>query len=105
MVVEIEDEQKNVRIITGYGPQENLDEGMRLPFFMALELEVAKAANAGKSVVIKLDANSKLGAKYIPGNPHEATQYRKILSHIINRQDLVAVNGSRKCKGLIKRKR
>ena len=67
LVVEVEVEQTDIRIITGYGPQENLEEEKRLPFFMALELEVTKAANAGKSVVIELDANSKLGAKYIPG--------------------------------------
>ena len=105
LVVEIEVEQTDIRIITGYGPQENLEEEKRLPFFMALELEVAKAANAGKSVVIELDANSKLGAKYIPGDPHEATPNGKILSQIIERQDLVVVNGSSKCSGLITRRR
>ena len=68
LIVEIEVEQKEIRIITGYGPQENLEGGMRLPFFMALELAVAKAANERKSVVIELDANSKLWPKYIPGD-------------------------------------
>ena len=91
LVVEIEVEQKEIRIITGNGPQENLEEDKRLPFFMALELEVAKAANAGKSVVIELDANSKLGTKYIPGDPHEATPNGKILSQIIDRHELVVV--------------
>ena len=105
LVVEVEVEQTDIRIITGYGPQENLEEEKRLPFFMALELEVAKAANAGKSVVIELDANNKLGAKYIPGDPHEAMPNGKILSQIIERQDLVVVNGSSKCSGLITRRR
>ena len=105
LVVEIEIDNKNIRVMTGYGPQENLEKRMRLPFFVALEEEVAKASSAGKSVVIEIDANSKLGQQYIPGDPHEMTPNGKILSEIIERQQLIVVNGSTKCKGVITRKR
>ena len=42
-----------------------------IAFFLALETEIEKATLAGKSIVIETDANSKLGSKYIPNDPHE----------------------------------
>ena len=52
-----------------------------------------------------MDANSKLGTKYIPNAPHAMSPKGKILSEIIERHALVVANGSRKCSGLITRKR
>ena len=40
LVVEIETKNKAIRIISGYGPQENLQEEKRLPFFISLETEI-----------------------------------------------------------------
>ena len=63
---------RTIRVISGYGPQENWPEDKRRPFFVALETEVEKANLAGKSTIIELDANAKLGKqKYIPNDPHE----------------------------------
>ena len=61
IVIEIALDKKEIRIITGYGPQENLNEDERLAFFLALEEEVVKAEVLGKSLIIQMDANSKLG--------------------------------------------
>ena len=102
LVVEI-DGQK--RIITGYGPQENWTEERRMPFFVTLEAEIVKAAMAGKSVIVELDANSKLGPENIPGDPHGITPNGRILEGIIVRQNLSVVNASTKTKGRITRKR
>ena len=105
LVVEVVAGNKDIRIITGYGPQENWDEERRLPFFRTLEEEVIKAANAGKSIVIEMDSNSKLGTKFIPDDPHEITPNGKLLALIIERQNLTVANGTNKCKGVITRKR
>ena len=70
LIVEVKMEHKSVRIMSGVGPQENWDETRRTPFFIALEAEVIKAQIAGKSVLIEIDANSKLGPGYIPRPPH-----------------------------------
>ena len=105
LVVEVVAGNKDIRIITGYGPQENWDEERRLPFFRTLEEEVIKAANAGKSVIIEMDSNSKLGTKFIPGDPHEITPNGKLLALIIERQNLTVAKGTNKCKGVITRKR
>ena len=60
IVVEVETDKQNVRIMTGVGPQENREKTKRMPFFIALESEVVKAQMAGKGVIIEIDANSKL---------------------------------------------
>ena len=102
LVVEVDE---NKRIITGYGPQENMTEDKRLPFFITLEEEIVKATVAGKSVIIEMDANSKLGEKYIPGDPHTITPNGKLLAGVIDRQELVVVNGIEACLGTITRTR
>ena len=105
LVVEVNVEKKNICVITGYGPQENWDERRRRSFFIALEAEIVKAEIAGKSVIIEMDANSKLGPHYIPNNPHEMSPNGKILSDIIERHALVVANGTKQCSGLITRQR
>ena len=52
LVVEIEIAKEQIRIISGYGPQENWTEADRLPFFSALEVEVNKAEMEGKSIIL-----------------------------------------------------
>ena len=96
---------KNIRIITGCGPQENWEESKRRSFFIALEAEIVKSEIAGKSVIVEMDANSKLGTKYIPNDPHLMSPNGKILSEIIERHALIVANGTRECSGLITRQR
>ena len=105
IVVEIELKQKQVRVISGYGPQENWPEEKRMPFFIALETEIEKAALAGRSVLVEMDANAKLGNKYIKGDPHEMSPNGLILAKIVERQMLIVGNGLNICKGTISRKR
>ena len=105
LVVEIVTENQEIRVISGYGPQENWAEEKRLPFFIALETEVEKAELAGKSIIIEMDANAKLGVKYIAGDPHAITPNGVLLAGIIDRHALIVANGSSKCSGTITRRR
>ena len=105
LVVEIEVENKGIRVITGCGPQENLDEEKRMQFFITLEAEIVKAELAGKSTIIEMDANTKLGPEHIPHDPHPISANGKILSNIIKRHALIVANGTKQCKGLITRQR
>ena len=59
-----------------------------MPFFLALEQEMLKAELAGKSILIEMDANSKLGPQYIPGDMHHQTENGKLLAGIIDRHGL-----------------
>ena len=105
LTIEIKIANKEIRIMTGYGPQENWSEQQRIPFFLALEEEIVKAELAGKSILIELDANSKLGYDIIPGDKHCQSENGKLLSGIIARHGLVLGNNMEVCKGLVTRKR
>jgi hypothetical protein len=106
LVIEVRLGGKDVRIITGYGPQENWPVEERTPFFKALEEEIIKAKSSDESIYIQMDGNSKLGPGIIPGDPHSQSDNGKILAAIIKRNDLCVLNSSNvKCKGRITRQR
>ena len=68
ITVEVTVGKKDIRIISGYGPQENWKEDNRMPFFLTLEDEIVKGQLLGKSLIIQMDANSKLGPDWITGD-------------------------------------
>ena len=104
LTVEIKIGNMKLRIITGYGPQENWSEEEKMPFFAALEEEIAAAELEGKQVIITMDANSKLGPEFIEDDPYPISGNGKILKHIVERHALVVVNGLKhKRKGVITR--
>ena len=71
-----------------------------------MEAEVSRAELEGRSVVICMDANSKLGSAYIEGDPHIQSQNGKILAGILDRHALIVLNGLKeKSTGLITRQR
>ena len=64
----------------------------------------AKVANL--SIILQLDANSKLGKDYIKNDPHSQTPNGAVLAGIIDRNALVVVNSLEdKVKGSITRRR
>ena len=73
---------------------------------MLLEEEISKSKLNGKSLILELDSNSKLGPKYIKDDPHGMSPYGAILSGIIERHGFVAANGlTQKRSGVITRRR
>ena len=104
LVVEIVTGNQSIRVMTGYGPQENWEDKERMPFYTALETEIAPAELQGKSVIISLDANAKLGPTYIPNNPKDMSKNGKVLSAILERHALSVANGLKE-KCLITRER
>ena len=105
IVIEIKAANKEIRVISGYGPQETWTPTERLPFFESIKEEVIKAELAGKSVIIEADFNSKLGKDFISNDPHDISPNGRVLAEIIRRQTLTVLNGSVKCKGTITRVR
>ena len=106
LVVEVILGGKSVRVMTGYGPQENWRLEERTPFFHALEEEIVKAKTSEKAVYIQLDANSKLGPKFIQGDPYEQSDNGKILAGILERNAMYVINGIKeKCVGKFTRQR
>ena len=106
IVIEIVVGGKDIRVISGYGPQETWPENERMPFFLALEEEIHKAEMLGKSIILQMDANSKLGPGIIDMDPHGQSQNGRVLAGIIERHRLIVVNSLKdKCLGLITRRR
>ena len=106
LVVQIEVDKKHIRVMAGYGPQENLDTDKRMPFFSALEEEIVRAKVANKSIIIQMDANSKLGKEIITEDPNEQSPNGAVLAAIVNRHALTVVNSLRdRVTGLITRRR
>ena len=105
-MTEIKLANKDIRIMTGYGPHESWTDEEKMPFYVALEEEIVKAQSEGKSIIMELDANCKLGKEYIPKDPKNMSGNGKIMSGIVDRHALCVANGlSGKVKGTITRKR
>ena len=106
IVTEVKIANKEIRIRTGYGPQETWSDEDKMPFYVALEEEVVKAQAEGKSIIMELDANCKLGTEYIPNDPQPMSGSGKIMAGIVDRHALCMANRiSDKVKGTITRKR
>ena len=54
VVIEITVANKDIRVITGWGPQETWTPIERAPFFQALEQKIIKAELAGKSLILTM---------------------------------------------------
>ena len=85
LVVQVRIGCKDIRLISGYGPQENLDIDKRMLFFASLEEEIVRTKVSKKSIILQLDGKSKLGKNIIPGDPHEQSQNGAALAAIVNR--------------------
>ena len=106
IVVEVKVADRDVRVISGYGPQENWDLEERTPFYNSLEEEISAAELQGRSVIIAMDANAKLGPELVPGDPYEKSPNGSLLSVIMERHALCVVNGTvEKREGLITREK
>ena len=54
---------------------------------------------------MEMDANSKLGSKMIPNDPHEQSENGKKLNKLVDENDLIVVNSRELCTGTITRYR
>ena len=101
LVIEIKIGDSKIRLMSGYW-----EEHERTPFFEAMESEVVRSELEGRSIIICMDANSKLGTEYIKEDPHPQSRNGKLLANILDRHALVVANGlQQKCTGLITREK
>ena len=98
---------KPIRFINGYGPQDdsNSTDNEKQEFFSRLDEEIKRSKIAGAMICIQMDANSKLGSEYIPDDPKPQSKNGKMLANVVDENDLIVVNGTEKCSGLITRHR
>ena len=105
LVIQVNVNGNNIRIINGYGCQEDDNQREILNFWQRLEEEIIEAKNEQCAIVIELDANAKLGGKQIKGDPNMLCNNGKIMSSILERQNLFVGNKLSNGKGVITRKR
>ena len=59
----------NIRIINAYGPQEDSDTENIYNFWQDFEREIILAKDEKCKIMLQMDANAKLGANLIKGDP------------------------------------
>ena len=94
-----------VRIINGYGPQEDDDTHKINEFWQATEVEIISAKQEGCLVIMQMDANAKIGNKYIKNDPNHCSKNGKILLELVQRQGMYIGNCDSRCNGTITRER
>ena len=103
LVVETKIKNVKIRFINAYGVQEGAALEEKLAFYSILEEEILNAINSGNMICISIDANAKLGRKYIKEDTHEISHNGILLLRMVERMNLVVVNSTNKCTGSITR--
>ena len=105
LVVQVEVNELKIRIINGYGPQED-DEDLRIiAFWKALEIEIINAKDEHCLVIVELDANAKIGKEHIKNDPNLTSNNGQLLLDLVQRQGLCIGNALPTCKGVITREK
>ena len=94
-----------IRIINGYGPQEDDPLAKRQAFWQAVEQEVIAAKNSQSMVLLQCDANAKLGQDIIIQDPHQISENGRLLKSLMDRENSTLLNTSNLCQGAITRNR
>ena len=105
LTVETKVGNHKIRVINGYGPQEDEDRQIILNFWQEIEKEVIVAKDSVCMVAIEMDANAKVGKEIIKEDPHHQTNNGKLLVDLVERQNLIILNALDLCEGVITRER
>ena len=105
LTVQIEINNRKLRIINAYGPQDDEIQQVKLNFWLGMEEQIISANNSNCMILIQMDANAKVG-NIITHNPSNFTDSngRKLLE-LIERNGLMMLNSHKKCVGAITRYR
>ena len=104
LAVQIALKDKNLRIINGYGPQDDDPQQIRLNFWLGLEEEIISAKHENCMVIVQMDANAKVGKDIIENDPNSSADNNgRNLLQLIERQGLKILNSDKKCVGTITR--
>ena len=106
ITVEIWIEGFPVRLICGYGPQENDSKTRKEHFWHYLQNEVRKGKENGAGVVIQMDGNLWAGSEIVKGDPKLQNQNGKYFKDFLDSNpNLTVTNALKVCEGKITRSR
>ena len=106
LVVQIILENMAVRIVAGYGPQENAVKEKKDAFWESLEEETCAAEAECQGLVIQIDGNLHAGPELIKSDPNNQNINGKLFMKFLDRNPaLVVANTLPICEGTITRTR
>ena len=105
LTIQVDIGKYKMRIINGYGPQEDDNNQRILGFWQEMEAEIMKAKDNDCLVVVEMDANAKAGNKVIKNDPNPMSGNGRIMIDMIERQNLFIANAEDICEGVITRER
>ena len=106
LTVQMQLHDRQLRVINGYGPQNDDTPQNKLNFWMGLEEEIIAAKSESCMILIQMDANAKVGQQILSSDPNcDMDGNGKLLLEVINRQHLLLLNVDRSCTGVITRER
>ena len=95
-----------IRVITGYGPQENANLNIKEKFWEYLEDEINQAQIDNHGLLVQIDGNLHAGPQLLKQDPNPQNKNGKIFINFLERNpNLTVVNTLDICEGLITRKR
>ena len=95
-----------IRVVLGYGPQENAKKDIKDKFWKFLEEEVIKTELEGHGLMLQMDGNLHSGPDLMKNDPNPQNKNGKMFMDFLERNPtLIVVNSLQVCEGLITRKR
>ena len=95
-----------IRMIVGYGPQENALKDKKEKFWDFIENEVLEAEAEHQGVIIQIDGNLHAGKNLLKNDPNPQNQNGKFFMDFLQRNSMLSVvNSLDICEGLITRQR
>ena len=106
LTVQLDVNNQKIRVINGYGPQEDDSSQNKLNFWTGLDHEILAATSENCMVLIQMDANAKVGRKIISADPNNVTDSNgRQLLELVDRHGLEVLNADPMCTGAITRYR
>ena len=98
--------QLPVRIIVGYGPQENDNIDKKTQFWNFIEQEINEAEIAEHGIILQMDGNLHAGPGLVKNDPNPINRNGKLFTDFLKRNNsLIVLNSLESCKGVITRRR
>ena len=88
LVVQAKVGNKDLRIINGYGTQEDENIQQILNFWQDMEKEIISAKDNNCQILIQLDANAKLGSDILPQLTNQTSGNGRVMMEMIRRHNL-----------------
>ena len=106
IVIQIILENMPVRLVVGYGPQENALKERKDAFWDFLEEEAIQADSENQGLIIQIDGNLHAGPALLKKDPNVQNNNGKLFMNFLERNpDLVVANTLELCEGTITRTR